>query len=472
MVIVYNSASNGNVWYAGYDDQAPQVGVGAVIPPGEVEEIECTDANLLSFIPETDGNAINVIVLGNSGSAQVTPSDPPGFTTTPPTLTPIQPNVNPATNFPTFIPIIVQASAALDATTINNTTVTASPTMTATISQNSSDPTKINVTPTVALSLNTSYTITYGTGIKDQNGNALAAPYHFTFTTVVSSSPPDTTPPTVLSANPGGGTSNVNPSLVPTITFSEAMQESSFTTTNIIAFLTANNQKINGLFFTLSTDLTTLSINGMNLTTSTTYQITIEGGTGIGPTDLSGNYLAASYNIPFATAPSAATVIYSVAGNSYDILQASNGYVLTGILTLSNRSLLVGQVPTAYTFILHKVGAPTGTISFNWYRPDRNGDFNLFRTIGTISATIIPTTDQTITINDSGNTSPIAYHDLICIEYHGGNSSNYIAVKVSNFDAFDGSNTINDKLSSNGNELQDFDSVDLAGTISVASGGS
>lgn len=468
MMFVYSPSTNGTIWYAGITDQAPQAGVGSPILPGTVEEIECTDANQFSFIPEVDGNPIYVIVFASNSSAIVVPSNPPAFTNTPPTISFIQPNVNNATNVAVFAPIIVQASAPLNAGTVNNTTVTATPTMTATIAVDSSNPQNIIVTPTANLNTSTTYQITYNTGITDQNGNALASNVVFTFTTASTVGTPDTTPPTVVSANPGSFSTNVNPSITPSIVFSEAILFSSINQGNVTAFIVNNDQQIPGLSFSQSTDLKTLYITGMNLQPSLSYQINILGGTGIGPTDLSGNALASSYVIDFTTSAASSTIVYNVTGNSYDTLQGTNGYINTGELLNSNRSYLVGQIPIAYTFILKRMGTPTGTIHFYWYRIGFDGNYNIFRTLGSFSASSLSTSDQVITLNDSGNTNTLQYQDYISVYYPGGNSSNAVLVRVSNYDAYDGSNTCSAKVDYTNGQIGIYTTADLAGTISTA----
>jgi hypothetical protein len=468
MVMVFNAAGNGNVWYAGFDTNVPQVGVGIPIPEGTSVNIMCTDANQVSFIPEVDGNAIYVLALASGAVVPTIPSDPPPFSNIPPTLAYFNPAVNNATNVAVFQVISVKGSAELDQTTVNNTTVTATPTMTALISVDATDPTLITVTPTTNLNVSTTYTITYHAGIADLNGNLLASNFVLTFTTAATVGTPDTTPPAVVSSNPVPFSSGFNPSLAPIITFSEAIKTSSVNTNNITAFLTDNTQQILGLSFSFSSDQKTLTINNMNLVQQTNYQINIVGGAS-GLTDLAGNHFASLFVIPFSTSAPPGNLIYNVSGNSYDTLQGSSGYIETCISINSTRSILVGKVPTNYTFILKRVGSPSGNITFIWERPDSSGEYHTIRTMLTLAASAVSTTaDQTIVINDSGNTRSLQYGDLISVVFSGGNSSNYILVKTSNFDAFDGSHTCNLKTDHNDDDTT-FTSSDLAGTITVIS---
>jgi hypothetical protein len=184
--------------------------------------------------------------------------------------------------------------------------------------------------------------------------------------------------------------------------------------------------------------------------------------------DLSGNHFATTYSIPFATSAPAGDVIYSVSGNSYDTLQATSGFIESCIYMNSSRSQMVGTVPIGYTFIVRRVGSPSGNVVFVWERESGGGFYNDFRTLLTISASSISSTsDQTITIIDTSNTHSIQYKDLISVRYDsGGNSSNYILVKVSNYDAFDGANTCSLKTDSNDFD-NTFTSADLAGTVTV-----
>jgi hypothetical protein len=464
MVMVFNPVGNGNIWYAGFDTNVPAVGVGMPIPEGSSVNIACTDANQISFTPEKDGDPIYVIVLATGTVSPVVPSDPPPFTNTPPTLTPFNPAVNNATNIPVFQTISVKASAQLDATTINNTTVTATPTMTAVISLDSNDPTLIVVTPTANLNVSTTYSITYHTGIADLNGNVLASNFVLTFTTASTVGTPDTTPPTIVSSNPLPNTTSFNPSQAPTITFSEALTASSINANNITAFLTDNTQQILGLSFSLSNDLKTVIINNMNLVQSTNYQINVVGGP-TGLMDLSGNHFTTLYPIAFSTAAPFGNIAYSVSGNTYDSLYLG-GYNRTSIRLNSNRSLLVGLVPTNYTFVLKRVGAPSGTVSIVWERQGSFGSYFNFKVLGTLNPLTLSTFDQTITIDDSSNRNAFQNGDLISVVYSSGNSSNYIQVRTSNYDSFDGSNTCNLKTDSNDNDNV-FTNSDMAGTITV-----
>lgn len=463
MLMVFNPATNGNVWYAGYDTMAPQVGVGIPLLPGTSSNLPCTDANFYSFIPETDGNCIYVLALMSGSTDVITPGNPDPLDVTPPTIVSTNPLAS-ATGVSLTSPIIATASEALDPGTVNNTTVTASPTMAATISLDSANPNIIIILPNSPyLTASQAYTITYN-NFADLSGNIQTTPFHLTFTTA-SSSTPDTTPPTIVSVNPLNGSTGFNSSLIPTITFSEPMDPNSFTISNITAFLTANNQQIEYPILSMTTDQQTLQIQNLNLVPSTNYQINIVGGI-TGPTDLAGNHLVSSSFFTFSTAAPPGNLIYSVTGNNYDSMNASNGYIDEGIFMNSSRSKLVGTVPFFWTFIVKRVGSPTGTVFFKWQRTNDGINYFDFRVLGSIAASSILTTDDLISINDSTNASQIQRDDYIGIFYNGGDSSNYILIRNSNNDVFDGSNTCVGKTDYRNNSNV-YTTVDLAGSITV-----
>ena len=62
-------------------------------------------------------------------------------------------------------------------------------------------------TPSAPFPPSTSFTVNVTTDIKDPSGNALAAPYTWSFTSSSPSLPPDTTPPSVISTAPAGASS-------------------------------------------------------------------------------------------------------------------------------------------------------------------------------------------------------------------------------------------------------------------------
>ena len=85
---------------------------------------------------------------------------------------------------------------------------------------------------------------------------------------------------------------------------------------------------------------------------------------------------------------------------------------------------------------------------------------SVLRTISTIATSSIGTSDTTFNIDDSTNTTAIASSDRIGVRYSGGGT---VYVKISNYNAFDGTNTILTRTLIG--FPFDAESRDLAGTI-------
>ena len=84
-------------------------------------------------------------------------------------------------------------------------------------------------TPSANLGSSTDYTVTVTTGVKDTAGNAMANAYTWTFRTMAV----DATPPTVTVVSPIAGATSIDPGTAITATFSEAMLDTTITTSTI-----------------------------------------------------------------------------------------------------------------------------------------------------------------------------------------------------------------------------------------------
>ena len=85
--------------------------------------------------------------------------------------------------------------------------------------------------------------------------------------------------------------------------------------------------------------------------------------------------------------------------------------------------------------MLKKTGNPTGTAQL----VIRKGtDDSIAVTIGTIDVSTITTSDALYTFTNTSNTYSFNPGDSLLLEYTGGNSSNFISLKVTDADAFDG----------------------------------
>jgi len=83
-------------------------------------------------------------------------------------------------------------------------------------------------TPAGVLAYNTKYAATVSAGVKDLAGNPMLSDYTWTFTT---GSALDTKPPSVTARTPAAGATNVSINISPSVTFSEAVDQSTITFT-------------------------------------------------------------------------------------------------------------------------------------------------------------------------------------------------------------------------------------------------
>lgn len=457
VTIFARSGNKGNIWIAGYGTHAPQVGVGTPLLEGNPITFPCTNLNQFSLIPEQDGDAVYITAGLVGKDVNITPANDPDLDLTPPSVTSTSPT-NAATNQQANVLIVIQMSEAIDSSSVSNTTVTVSPSFTYTATIDSNDNTKIDVIHSSNLALSTTYTITLTTGIKDLAGNALASNYSFSFTTQAAPPPPDTTPPTIVSTSPTYN-ATINTSTIPSITFSEAMSLNSFNYFNTNVETYPNNQVLTSVTYTLSSDLKTVYLNNLNLSGSSIYTLNCIG-QNKGPTDLAGNLLSGSVsNIFFTSSTSSTSTVYNVTGNNWEIIYNGGNTAIKE--TVANTSSALYQItPTNYVLKLKKTGSPSGNVTLKIINNDAS-TFTTKRTVGTIATSSIGTSETAITISDSANTYQLGTNDQISIEYTSGNSSNYISVKTSNVDAFDGSNTYMSKTNSNGNNA-DYTSNDVA----------
>ena len=144
----------------------------------------------------------------------------------PPTVISVTP-ANGATGVCSLAVITATFSEAMNASSINTTTFTVSPGVTGTITHDVTD-TIFTFTPSSPLAINTLYTATLTTGVRDLFGNGLAGDFIWSFRTAANGCNP---PPTVISETPANGSAGVCSNAVMMATFSEAMNISSINAT-------------------------------------------------------------------------------------------------------------------------------------------------------------------------------------------------------------------------------------------------
>jgi hypothetical protein len=222
------------------------------------------------------------------------------------TVIPIVTATTPA-NTATAVPVNSTVSATfnkvMDPATINTATFTLSgPGATPVLGTLTSVGQTATFTPVGNLLGNTTYTATISTGAKDQQGNALARSFTWTFTTAA-----DIIPPTVTATTPVNGATGVPINSKVTVTFSEAMAPASIITPATTFTLTGPGAvQIPGTVTFLGTTATFTPSS--NLPAGTSFTATVSPGA----TDPAGNPLAAAFIWTFTTAASPDTTAPTV----------------------------------------------------------------------------------------------------------------------------------------------------------------
>jgi len=149
-------------------------------------------------------------------------------------------------------------------------------------------------TPNLDLAYNTVYIATISTGVKDPVGTPMAAPYHWTFSTVPAPPPP----PTVISTVPANLASGVPVDQALTATFSEAMDP---TTINSASFLlqVTGGASVNGVITYAANGSVATFVPNRRLLYSTNYTATIT----TGAFDLDDSQRVTAHTWTFTTAP-------------------------------------------------------------------------------------------------------------------------------------------------------------------------
>ena len=202
-------------------------------------------------------------------------------------------------------------------------------------------------TPAANLPANTVCTARLETAVEDLAGNALALPFTWTFTTGAA---PDVTPPTVISGNPFNLSVGICVNKTVNVTFSEAMDPLSITTTSF-KLATGGGIPVSGAVAydapnRIASFTPTIPLTG---TPPTAYTVTIAGGAS-GVKDLAGNFLAADNISSFTTnASTCATVPALGAAAPFGSFGGSATVTNTGINTVINGDIGVLSSSTSIT---------------------------------------------------------------------------------------------------------------------------
>jgi hypothetical protein len=134
-------------------------------------------------------------------------------------------------------------------------------------------------------------------GVKDAAGNPLAANVTASFTTAAA--PADITPPTVTAMSPTSGATSVAVSVKPTVTFSEAMNAATITTSTVFLRNASGATVAGTVAYNAATNTVTITPTA-SLSNATSYTIVVKGGSA-GVKDVAGNALAADVTSSFTT---------------------------------------------------------------------------------------------------------------------------------------------------------------------------
>lgn len=208
-------------------------------------------------------------------------------------------------------------------------------------------------TPSSPLADNTLYTATVTTGIRDVAGNNLASSYTWSFTTTAVV---DKTPPTVVSANPANSSTNASTTTKLSVTFSEAMKQSTISASSFI--LKQGTTSVAGsITYTGTTATFTPSAN---LSASTVYTASIT----TAATDVAGNALSTAYNWTFTTAAMADVTPPSI--SSVSPLSGASSVAVFSKVTATFSEPVDASTLTASTFTLKQgTVSVAGTISIS-----------------------------------------------------------------------------------------------------------
>jgi uncharacterized repeat protein (TIGR03803 family) len=265
-------------------------------PTGGLSEATTYTATLTSGITDAGGAAL--------ASAPVTWT----FTTS---LAPMVTAESPTgSNVPVGSPVTATFSADMASSSITTSTfsVTSSGSPVAgSVAYNSSTKTA-TFTPSASLVTGTSYTVTISTGVTDSNGDPMAAPVIWTFTTATAG----TTSPSVTIVSPQAGTSGVPLNALVKAQFSTAMKASTISNTSF----TLSGGVTGSVSYNSTTYIATFTPSA-TLAANTSYTATIT----TGVTDTSNNPLPATYTWTFTTgatsdtAPPYVTIVSPASGS-------------------------------------------------------------------------------------------------------------------------------------------------------------
>jgi uncharacterized protein (TIGR03437 family) len=312
--------------------------------------------------------------------------------------------------------------------------------------------------PLAALAPNLPFTATITTGVQDLAGNALAAPFIWSFTT---GAVPDVTPPTVTSTNPVNGATGVPVGNTLSAIFSEPLNPLTVSTATFVLKQGATSIAGTVTYSGVTATFTPFSA----LTQNTTYTATIT----TGVQDLAGNALAANYIWSFTTfsppppppPPTLPTVISTMPANGASLVTLTSNVVAT-FSTFMNPATINAQ-----TFTVTQGGALVpGSVIYS-------GTTATFRPLNNLLVSVpYQATISGVATDISGNPLSAAYQ----WSFTTGNGAGQTSVCLSNFALLAGSsvtgtgtNVVTGDIGvSPGSTVTGFPAASVTGTIHTA----
>lgn len=200
---------------------------------------------------------------------------------------------------------------------------------------------RATIKPSAPLAAGATYTFNVSTGVQDFAGTPMASPFSSSFTTEGSS---DVTAPTVSNVSPTGGATGVATTASISITFSEAINQSTVNGTSFT--LTPAGGSAVAASVTTATNSAQLQPSSP-LATNTTYTVTVT----TGVRDLAGNPLGATFTSSFTTAPAQDVTAPTVTG-------VTPVNAATGVAVSSNVDITFSEAMNAAT-----IGTATITLT-------------------------------------------------------------------------------------------------------------
>ena len=286
--------------------------------------------------------------------------------TTPPTVTASSP-LNSATSVGTGSAVSATFSEAIDAATISGATFelrdAGNVVVPAGVSYNAGTRTA-TLAPSATLPNNATLTATVRGGatdprVKDVAGNALAANVSWSFTTVAAG---DTTPPTVTARSPAIGATAVSRTADMTVTFSEAMNAATISTSNFELRDPANNLVAAAVSYNSMTRVATLNPTP-TLAALTSYTVRVRGGA-TGVKDVAGNALVADVIWTFTTVTDTTAPTVSAIAPANGATGVSRS---TAVSATFNEDMNAATInTTTFVLIRNSTGVQvTATLSYN-----------------------------------------------------------------------------------------------------------